>query len=120
MVNTRNAGVIANQGLVSAVKNFATNQLVIDVIDIRLDKRLGNSLKASLFRMIQELIINIIKHAVATEAFIQLTYHEERLNILVEDNGKGFDPKTTIGLHSIQRPVENLNGTLTIIALQSK
>ena len=83
-----------------------------------LEERLENSLELSLFRMIQELIANIIKHSEATNATIQLTQHEKNLNIIVEDNGKGFNytnTKTTgIGLQTIQKRIEHLNGKLNV------
>lgn len=124
IAHARNAGVIASEGLLPAVRNFAakvsaTNQLVIEVLDHGLEQRLENSLEITLFRIIQELITNIIKHAGASEATIQLTHHEDSINMMVEDNGKGFNfsafqPKEGMGLYSIQKRVENLNGTLNI------
>ncbi len=124
IAHARNAGVMANEGLLPAVKNFAakvssTNQLVIEVLDHGLEERLENSLEITLFRIIQELITNIIKHANATEASIHLTHHESSINIMVEDNGNGFDissikPKEGMGLYSIQKRIEYLNGTIAI------
>ncbi len=40
----------------------------------------------------QELINNIIKHAAATQAIVQVNKNDETITITVEDNGKGFDP----------------------------
>ncbi|WP_298426056.1 ATP-binding protein [uncultured Kordia sp.] len=119
----KNAGVMASKGLLLAVNDMAakvnaSNQIHIEVIDYGLNERLENSLELSLFRMIQELITNIIKHAEATRATIQLTQHSQDLNIIVEDNGKGFDSKnieaTGIGLANIEKRVIHLNGKLTI------
>ena len=79
-----------------------------------------NSLELTIFRIIQELVANIIKHAEATEAMIHLTNHKDSLNIMVEDNGKGFNPNqiTTknkgMGISSIDKRVEHLEGTMTI------
>ena len=69
--------------------------------------------------MIQELITNCIKHAEANEIHISLTNHDSLLNIIIEDNGKGFDPKTIIdkdgmGLKTIEKRVEHLEGTFEI------
>lgn len=121
--HAKNAGVIANQGLLVAVNNMASkissaNKLDIEVISHGLEDRLENSLELSLFRMIQELIANIIKHAEATNATIQLTQHSQNLNIIVEDNGKGFDinnlEETGIGLENIKKRIDHLDGKLTI------
>ena len=127
IAHAKNAGVHAQEGLLPAVKNFAykvsiANKLLINVIDHGMDERLENSLEITLFRIIQELITNIIKHSKATDATIHLTHHDDSINILVEDNGQGFDITTVnstggMGIDSIKKRVENLNGTLTIESL---
>ncbi|MBK6991236.1 MAG: ATP-binding protein [Chitinophagaceae bacterium] len=72
-----------------------------------------------LFRIIQELLNNIIKHANATEAIIQFNRDSKRLSVTVEDNGRGFnlketDAQTHAGLESVQNRVTYLNGKLSI------
>lgn len=123
MSHVKNAGVIANEGLLVAVKNIASkissaNKIDIEVIAHGLENRLENSLELSLFRTIQELITNSIKHAEATKATIQLTQFENSLNIIVEDDGKGFNvdelTQKGIGLNNIKKRMEHLEGTLTI------
>ena len=125
VAHAKNSGVIAKQGLLKAINEMATkisalNKITIDVIDHGLENRLENSLELTIFRIIQELITNVIKHANATEATIHITNHEDSLNIMVEDNGKGFNPsqvtKTNkgMGISSIDKRVEHLNGTMTI------
>lgn len=124
VAHTKNSGVMAKKGLLKAINDMAktisaSNKLHIDVIDHGLEHRLENSLELTIFRIIQELITNIIKHAEATEATIHITNHDDSLNIMVEDNGKGFNPKTItknagMGIHSIDKRIENLGGTVTI------
>ena len=124
MAHARNAGLKSREGLLPAVKNFATkasiaNKLVIEVEDHGLDRRLENSLEITIFRMIQELITNVIKHSEATECTIHITQHESELNILVEDNGVGFEVNRIpsgkgMGLFSIRKRVESLGGTMVI------
>jgi signal transduction histidine kinase len=46
-----------------------------------------------IYRIIQELVNNAIKHADASEIIIQISEEENVLNLTVEDNGKGFDHK---------------------------
>ncbi|RYD82758.1 MAG: sensor histidine kinase, partial [Sphingobacteriales bacterium] len=65
------------------------------------------------------LLNNIIKHAKATEAIIQFNKDENRLSIVVEDNGHGFntaekDEKAKAGLASVESRVTYLNGKLSI------
>ncbi|MBC3758817.1 sensor histidine kinase [Hyunsoonleella sp. SJ7] len=125
IAHAKNSGVIAKQGLLIAVQNMAdkisaSNKITVKVIDHGLDQRLENSLELTIFRVIQELITNVIKHAEATESTIHLTNHDETLNIMVEDNGKGFNPSqvTTknkgMGISSIDKRIEHLNGSMTI------
>lgn len=121
----KNLGVIGSEGLVVAVKKMAEkmsvlNKLQINVIPHGLNERLENTLEVTLFRIIQELCTNIIKHSEATEVNINLTqYGTSELNIIVEDNGKGFDSKNIvstsgIGLKNIEKKIEQMNGTFTI------
>ncbi|GAA4896860.1 hypothetical protein GCM10023311_22010 [Flaviramulus aquimarinus] len=125
IAHTKNSGVIAKQGLLKAVQNMAdkisvSNKITVAIIDHGLENRLENSLELTIFRIIQELITNVIKHAEATEATIHLTNHDDSLNIMIEDNGKGFNPSqiTTknkgMGISSIDKRVEHLNGNMTI------
>ncbi|HMG93199.1 MAG TPA: sensor histidine kinase, partial [Chryseolinea sp.] len=124
IAHMRNAGVSAQEGLLPAIKNFASkvsivNSLVVEVNEHGIDGHLENSLEITVFRIIQELIANIIKHAKASNAIIHLTQHQESINIMVEDNGVGFDialikPSAGMGLYSIQRRVENIGGSVTI------
>lgn len=125
IAHEKNSGVIAKQGLLRAVNQMAekisqSNRIGVTVQDFGLDNRLENSLEINLFRIIQELITNIIKHAKATMANIHLTNHGDVLNILVEDNGIGFDPKTIkkgkdgMGLKSIDKRISHLEGTFHI------
>ncbi|MGF1636923.1 MAG: sensor histidine kinase [Cyclobacteriaceae bacterium] len=75
------------------------------------------------YRIIQELINNSIKHAGANELLVQLIVNEGKLSITVEDNGKGFDivkAKSTydnglgMGLNNLENRVNYLNGSFDI------
>jgi signal transduction histidine kinase len=70
-----------------------------------------------IFRIINELINNILKHSQATEAYVQLMYQKDSLVVTVEDNGIGIDTSgkgAGIGLKSIQSRAEYINATLKI------
>ena len=130
IAHAKNAGVPAKEGLVPAVKNFArkvsaSDKIVIEVVDQEMSDRLENSMEIAIFRIIQELITNIIKHSGATEAAIYLTDHSASINILVEDNGRGFDPekiqpKEGMGLNSIRKRVEYMDGEMDVDAAEGK
>jgi len=125
IAHAKNSGVIANQGLLKAVKDLAQkvsqlNGLEIQVVHHGMTNRLENSLELSIFRIIQELITNIIKHAQANTATIHLVNHGDSLNIMVEDDGLGFNPQHIsarsqgMGISSIDKRVNHLDGSLTI------
>lgn len=70
-----------------------------------------------IYRMIQELIQNALKHAACTSIEVQLIRHNQELTINIEDNGIGFDVKsneTSFGLMNVRKQVELLNGEITI------
>ena len=131
MAHNKNSGVMSDQGLLAAIKKMAktigeTNTLKVTVEDFGLGERMENSLELSIFRMVQELVANAIKHAEASKVNIQLTQHEENLNIIVEDNGKGFDrsqldkESNGMGLTNIEKRVEHLEGNFTVDSILGK
>jgi two-component system NarL family sensor kinase len=82
--------------------------------------------KASvIYRIVQELINNTMKHAGAENALVQLILKNEALSIAVEDDGKGFDPAvlhehTGIGYSNLQNRVTYLKGTLDMQTAEGK
>jgi signal transduction histidine kinase len=73
--------------------------------------------QVSIYRIVQELVNNVIKHAKATTAYLQVIVHEDHVNLIMEDNGKGFDPNNQhegVGLHNIRTRVQMLDGDLKI------
>lgn len=82
--------------------------------------------KLILFRIIQESIQNIIKHAVATEVVICFHYELDFVKILISDNGNGFDvtekKKATdgLGLLNMYNRATLINGKMTIVSSQGK
>lgn len=74
---------------------------------------------AAVYRIIQELVNNILKHADATSALVQLIRKDDTLSITVEDDGKGFDRKVLetgggIGYTSLQNRVTYLKGSIDL------
>lgn len=68
----------------------------------------------NIYRIIQEAVNNILKHAAATEINIQLIRNDDQLSIMIEDNGKGFDKKEIFrkgrGLSNISTRAQWLEG----------
>jgi signal transduction histidine kinase/Tfp pilus assembly protein PilF len=70
-----------------------------------------------LFRIIQELVQNIVRHAQATEAIVEIIHQDKELHITVEDNGNGFNPDyvtSGMGLDNIRQRVKLLQGDISI------
>ena len=121
--HTQNSRVLSEDGWISSLKDLAhkinkTGNLDVEVLHSGLKGSLSNSTELYLFRIIQELINNIMKHAHATEASINITGYDNILDIMVEDNGKGFNPnqvlKNGMGLDNIKKRVNDMNGTFTV------
>lgn len=81
----------------------------IDVLD--------ETLQIEIFKIIQELITNTIKHAKATSIELQLNLVENIINVLFEDNGIGFNAKnkaTGLGFENIKNRLKKVSGTFHI------
>ncbi len=124
MSHARGNGLLASRGLIPAVQELAqrinsSNKIDFEVHHFGLDQRLENSVELTLFRILQELTTNIVKHSGANEASINITSHTDSINIMVEDNGRGFSAsplprKSGMGLSSIEKRVENMEGTFVV------
>lgn len=71
----------------------------------------------TIYRVIQELLQNIVKHANATIAEIQLRSDQSKVILTVEDNGKGFDRNTTsdgLGLKTMKTRIEAMGGYISV------
>ncbi|MBS1687587.1 MAG: sensor histidine kinase [Bacteroidetes bacterium] len=81
--------------------------------------KLQSYFELSIYRIVQELIQNIIKHAKATEALLQINFFDEQLTITIEDNGSGFNTETVdkaagLGLTNVRERISAFHGTFTI------
>ena len=117
-----NATAIIDKGLIPAVNIIAnrlksSNKINVEVTNIDLKQKIQNFIEIQLFRIIQELLANTIKHAKANIVTIQFSEEENTLNVVYEDDGIGFDtakPSDGIGLSNIKNRIEKIKGSLTI------
>ena len=80
-------------------------------------EELDKFLALSLYRIIQELVQNIIKHSKGTISEIQLRLDGEKLTVTVEDNGVGFKKNIVsdgLGLQNVRSRIEALQGFISI------
>src|SRR5699024_194911 len=83
----------------------------------------SDDVKVEVYRILQELISNVVKHARADFAEIQLVADDEAVTLIVEDRGKGFSTTSRtggFGLHSIRSRVDALGGELHIDAMPGR
>lgn len=106
------------------VKEFAnsitnSNQIIVDFHPHPVDliNKIDENIQMELFKILQELMTNTLKHANASKVDIHLNLIKNELSLLFEDNGKGFntlDQIDGIGLENIKSRIKKLNGALNI------
>ncbi|NVJ47436.1 MAG: sensor histidine kinase [Cytophagia bacterium] len=120
------SGVLAKFGLLPALKDLTdrineSGEIKLNLIQYNVENALNGEQELQVYRIVQELISNILKHSEAKEATIQLIRNndEKKVNLIVEDDGKGFDPSAPslsggIGLSNLKARVGKLNGQFHI------
>lgn len=83
------------------------------------------NVEIALYRVIQEVLNNIIRHAAASQIILKLQYSQNNLNIFISDNGKGFDLSAIeksegIGWKNIQTRLSLINGNMNINSFAGK
>jgi signal transduction histidine kinase len=100
----------------SQINNSNTLKVVFSPINmVNYQKDFTHSI--TVYRIIQELAHNVVKHAEAKNLIVQLAAQSNTLNITIEDDGKGFDTKnltTGIGISNVKNRVSVLEGTMQI------
>jgi signal transduction histidine kinase len=101
-------------------KRLSTETLSIQTKVTGLKRRLRLEMETNIFRIIQELVNNAIKHAQATSITIELINRNKLIEIVVRDNGVGFDTRERrayhkgSGLSSIKNRVSLFNGKMQV------
>ncbi len=113
-------------GLNEALKDFCTSvqsTQTVKVIYQKLgsDQKYENTTEVFIYRIIQELVTNALKHAQAKEILVQLATHEKNIHITVEDDGIGYESNTIknqkgSGLANIEYRVNYLNGKIDTVS----
>jgi len=108
-------------GLVPAVEWYAREmsrrgETEVEVRAENISDDLSDPLKLCVYRMVQEALNNANRHAHAKNVTVELKQSANSINVKIEDDGSGFDPKRTrgMGLLGMEERVKRLGGTLTI------
>ena len=82
------------------------------------DQRLSRETETALYRIVQEALTNVLKHAAATRVTVRLSQRERSVELIVQDDGAGFDPQAVreggLGLTGMQERVALLGGRLVV------
>ena len=128
IVNLRPA-VLDDLGLAAAINMLADTQLRRGGIAVRCElaelehTRLAPAIETAVFRIVQEAILNIVRHSGATTVLIQAGMDGPHVWVEIEDDGNGFDPAAVhpdaeslrgVGLLGMRERAELLGGSLTI------
>ena len=106
-----------SHGLENYVSMVRRNHPIEINIDFNGDEVKDQQIGAMIFRIIQELVTNSIKHSQCNVISIQIDVSSLSLQINYHDNGIGFDPdkvKPGLGLNNIRSRVESLNGQISV------
>jgi signal transduction histidine kinase len=105
----------AIEGLINKINQTNTIHFHLSVFGIK--GKLRNEYELALYRITQELINNVLKHSDAKNVSLQMGYRDEKIIIMVEDDGKGFDMnqhKDGYGLKNLEARTKLLNGNMKI------
>lgn len=112
-------------GLKAALTDFCRT---IDHVNLHFfgdEGRIDEKFEVAIFRIAQELVNNAIKHSGANQINVQIIQEKTRVNLVVQDNGAGFEtstlqPEKTTGIRSIRSRVTSLGGQLELSSFPGK
>jgi two-component system sensor histidine kinase DegS len=98
------------------------NEVAVSLTLTGMERRLESHIEVTIFRAVQELLNNARTHGQATQIQVQLDLDQELVSVVVEDNGRGFNPDDAnrpsnivgIGIATLRERLEMLEGEITI------
>jgi len=113
------------KGALEDLRNAVTapGKLEVELSLFGLEQRIDQKVEIAIYRMVQECVSNALKHSKANQISISLTRSAGMLNVIVEDDGAGFDPsKATegMGLGNIRQRAAEINGVVRVDARQGR
>jgi PAS domain S-box-containing protein len=117
---------LSDLGLVLSIEDLLDSIKIAKTINVEfyysgdIEKSITEKGKLMLFRIIQEQVTNVLKHAEATQLVIELIVDSGSISLSITDNGKGFDcenvkTKKGVGLHNIANRTELFNGHMNVV-----
>ncbi len=117
-------------GLVPTIRRFVDalkppSGMEIQLTVTGMERRFESYIEVMIFRAIQELVNNAMRHSQASEVKVQVDLGDNLIKVIVDDNGKGFDTaildeRSRMGIRLIKERVEKLGGFLEISSIPEK
>ena len=122
LLHNLSPGVLEEFGFITAVEGLVdkinkTERTHITLLTFGITQRIQKDYELTLYRITQELINNILKHADAKQVSLQIGQRDRKIILMIEDDGKGFDTtsqKGGYGLHNLDIRAKLMKGTMTI------
>ncbi|MES1216288.1 MAG: PAS domain S-box protein [Bacteroidota bacterium] len=116
---------IKHLGLSEAIDNIVRDTMEINAVKIfydtasSIEDKVNDKFKLNVFRIVQEQLNNILKHAKATKINIRIAQNKKSIRLIIADNGIGFDTavkRKGIGLDNIKSRAESFDGTAAFVS----
>jgi signal transduction histidine kinase len=107
-------------GLKVALSDFCDNISIASFHWYGNETRFDHNMEVMIYRVVHELVNNAMKHSEATHIMVQVIREDDRIAFIVQDNGKGFDPKVSTGGMGIQNTrdrVKSFGGIMDITSV---
>lgn len=126
LVHELRPSILDDLGLAPAVRWYAEAYvkpagLDVHVGTLRLDSRLPPDVETVAFRIVQEALTNVLRHAQAKRVDVRLDHRGDYLLVMVRDDGVGFDPeqtrRRTLGLAGMRERAELVGGTVQVLSV---
>jgi two-component system, NarL family, sensor histidine kinase UhpB len=120
---------IKELGVVNSIKDLLKEMLKLRGMEWHFsaegfkENSIPDEQRLNIYRIVQEQLTNIIKHAAASFVFIQLTVTSEKVYLKISDNGKGFDPakkREGVGITNMISRAELFSGDVKIDSVPGK
>ncbi len=107
--------------LMNSIENFCSKTTFVSGVKITFNQfgdkiNINKTYETAIYRIVQELVGNIVKHSKSDEAIVQINNYENHIQITIEDEGVGFDINKVVkkGLRNVFVRIEILSATLKI------
>ncbi|MBI2201617.1 MAG: GAF domain-containing sensor histidine kinase [Armatimonadetes bacterium] len=126
MIYDLRPSILDDLGLAAAIRWYAKETIEPKGVQVTmsisgLNERLPSYIETAVFRIVQEALTNVLKHASATHTTVEVAHRDSRVQMVIFDDGQGFDLSSVsthreggMGLLGMRERAELLGGTLTI------